>query len=211
MDPNQIKEKVDALRKAIDGLGCDLTDVGLFARLSEVNGPLQQEATEQAAKAATLRESHEKLQPIAEAKQRVLARKVDEAVAECRDDDALAMRQEIADLKAHLEGVLTEAVACEARVIELDREQKENARKLFEETYERIRGATSGVVIASIQLLDKVWADLQRYGQENGPAPGTLGQPLVGLRHWADLTPLEHGPETPWFLKMREWFGGRRT
>jgi hypothetical protein len=205
------EEKLDAIRKAIDELGCDLTDVGLFARLSEANGPLQQEATEQTAKAATLRESHEKLVPIAEAKVRILSGEIDRALVEGRTAEVEAKRREIVDLKAHLDGIAAEALACEARGRELERQQKENARTLFEETYPQIRESTAALVIAVIALLEKTWGNLQRFGEENGPAPGLLVQPLVRIHHWADLTPREAGPEKAWFGKMREWFGGRRA
>jgi small-conductance mechanosensitive channel len=211
MDENQIKEKVNVVQTAINELGTALTDNALFARLADANGPLQQEADEQATKAATLRDSHQKLGPVVAAKTRILSREIDRDLVEGRNEEVEAKRREIEQLKANLDGIAAEADACEVRALELARQQKQNARRLFEETYPQIRESTAAVVIATVQLLDKVWGDLQRYGAENGPAPGLPGQPLVKLHHWEDLTPRESGPEKPWFFKMREWFGGRKA
>lgn len=203
----QFQEKADAASKAIEALGVALTDDGLFGRLDEINRPLQQEAEEHAARAKTLRESHQELQPRVESRVRVLSREIDAALSEGRDEDADEKRQESTGLKAKLKNILSEADACERRGQELAERQKQNYRAVFEETYPAIRENTVAVEIALVALLDKVWGDLQRFGQESGLMVGL--SPLVRPQHQADLTPRESGPEKVWFGKLRDWFGGR--
>jgi hypothetical protein len=201
MTSSSAPAKVDAVEKAINELATALTD-DLFARLAQVNGPLEQESREQTEKAATLRESHEKLQPIAEAKSRVLSGEIDKALLEGRTDDVQLKRREIEELKANLQGILTQADGCEARVRQLGEEQTRNWRIVFDQTYPEIRQASCAVVIAAIQFLDKLWAGLQRYSDQSGLA-------LLHTYHKDNLTPMEHGPERAWFQKTLEWFGGR--
>jgi hypothetical protein len=200
------EEKLEAVKTAIEALGVALTDKGLFSTLSEVNGGLEAERVTQEDKGRRLRESYEKLQPITEAKQRVLARKADEDLSEGRSDDAQAKRAEIADLKANLDGILAQADEAEARVRELERQQKQNARELFERTFPEIRACTAALMIATVQLLEKVGSGLDRYAAENAYP----GSPLVIMQLKSDLTCREHGPESQWFLRMLHWFGGRR-
>jgi hypothetical protein len=205
MDENQIKAKLDVVTKAIEELGVALTDKGLFSPLAEANGPLQQEAAEQKEKAETLRQSHQKLEPVVAAKSRILSGEIDRALVEGWHEDMEVKTRESADLKANLAGILTQADEAEARVRQLQQEQTQNYRSIFEQTYPQIREATAAVVIAVIALLEKTWGDLQRYGQQSGLTAGVRVQPLLHNQHWADLTPRETGPEAPWFAKMRDW------
>ena len=210
MNENEIKEKAELVCKAIGELSCGLTDEALFNRLAEINNPLAREAREQKEKAETLRASHAKLRPRVEAQVRILGAEMDRLLVEGNDAEVEEKRRASGELTANLQNILTQADEAESRAAQLQNEQTQNARTLFEETYPQIRESTAALVIAVVGLLERTWGGLERYGKENAP-PGTLVQPLVGLRHWADLTPREAGPEAPWFLKMREWFAGRRA
>ena len=127
-DDDEQDDKATALELAewaLEELSGELVDK-LFGELNVLNEPKAQEAKEQAAKARTLRESHESLQHRVAAQQRVLAAEMDRAIAEGRDADAEARRQESVGLGQNLRDIQTQASACDRRVQELEAEQKRN-------------------------------------------------------------------------------------
>lgn len=182
----------------LDGLGDVLADA-LPSRLRELNEALAREEQAAQEKAQALRASAAQLQPRVAAQQRLLAREVDEALAEGNDTRAQAKRAEMAELDASLARIQKDAEASEGRARRLAAEQAENGRRVWEEEFPRICESCHAAEIALVDLLDRVWAACERFGAQTGEN--------VGLKHWAALSPPEHGPDWP---RLRAWFGGRR-
>jgi hypothetical protein len=206
VDTDQI-EQVELVEYLLEELGNALVDT-LSGELNALNEPLAEERAEQAAKAWTLRESHEQLKPRIEAQVRILAGEIDKALAEGRDADAEAKRQEGAELQSNLGNILSQAEACERRVQEREAEQQRNYRVVFESAYPKIRHGIISAEIALATLLDKVWDSILRFDAESGLP--SHGQSLVKTKHFIDLTPYESGPEGRYFASLRKWFGGGR-
>lgn len=192
---------------ALEELSDELVDK-LSGTLNALNEPLAQEAEEQAAKAQTLRESYGSLKPRVEAQQHILAGEIYRAIAEGRDDDAEARRQESAALEQNLRNILDQASQADERVREISAGQQQNYRKVFEQTYPQIKESTVAVAIALARLLDKVYDRVLRFEAESG-LPSN-GQSFVKPKHRVDLTPDERGPEARYFQSLRLWFGGRQ-
>jgi hypothetical protein len=192
---------------ALEELGDTLIDQ-LYGTLNALNEPLIAKAEEQESEAQTLRESYGSLKPRVEAQQRMLSAERDKAVAEGRDADAEARRQESAALEQNLRDILAQASACEQSAQELRGEIQANYSKVFKQTYQQIQESTVAVAIALAQLLDKVWDRVLRFEVESG-LPSN-GQSFVNPLHKLELTPDEKGPEAPYFISLRRWFGGRR-
>ncbi|MGH9604293.1 MAG: hypothetical protein ACRD3N_01215 [Terracidiphilus sp.] len=206
-EPDSIEEATSAVTDALTELGTVLTDDSLFAVLYELNNPLQQQRNEQTAQARTLRESYAALLPTVEAKRRILSRQVDEELAEGRDGEA--RKQESAELERNLAKIEEQAEACERRLRELAEEQQENYRAVLDETYPFISQSMIAVEVALLTVLDKVSADLQRFGRESGISGGRNGLPgLVWQKHIAGLTPTPLGTqqERALYDRLRQWF-----
>jgi hypothetical protein len=186
---------------AIEELGIELLDHGLFGRLRELNQPLQTERDAAAQEAQTLRATHAQLKPRVEAQTRVLTAEADRLFGAGDDDGAAKARQEIRELADNLNNIVAQAEAREQRVREIAERQGWNYQAVFEEAYPEIRAACIAVEIAVVQFLDKVDADLRRFGNASGI------DRLVTNRHLLDLTPREQGPEKKWLEKLRLWFG----
>jgi hypothetical protein len=185
----------------LEELAVELTDRRLFGQVRARNLPLQELREEVAQEAMTLRGEHAQLKPRVDAQTRVLAAEADRLFGAGDDDGAAKARQEIGDLDVNLRNILSQAEAREQRVREIAEQQAWNYQDIFTEEYPQIRDAVIAAEIALVKMLDKVDADLRRFGNASGI------DRLVTNRHLLDLTPREQGPEKKWLEKLRLWFG----
>ncbi len=183
----------------------------LFDTVSGLNAPLSKERDAKETEARTLRTQHTELQPRVEAQQRILAGEVDRAVAEGRDDDAEAKRQESAELQNNLGNILAQAESAEQRVKELARKMGQNYIEVYKSHFPEI---CSQCILAEMslvfQLLNKVWSELLRYQGESGLLRGDPPIVFCPDSHKQLLTPDDRGVGRLQWQSLADWFGGGR-
>lgn len=210
------QEAAETAAQALAELGRVLIQEGLFERLGQATADMRKEASDKGAEAERLRRSHSELTPRIEAKLRILDGEIDAAVAAGRDDEAQGKRDEARNLKSNLEQIPEQVRACESRVTALQSQQRQLARRIFEESYPEIRKSLVQVELSLVNLLDRVWDEMNRYAREtdNEARLAMPGQPhvpaLVTMIHKVNLTPYDTGLEGHTFARLLEWFGGRR-
>jgi len=204
------QQKAEEISEAMSELRVLLTETALFQQLETLNAPVESEMSAQSELAAELRAKHSKLQPRVAARQRLLTVELDKAVADGQQKDAARLKKEIAESGKELKELDSAANRCENRVNALAGRIAPRSKELFTATYPCIRDSLVIVEKGVCELLDGVWADLQKYAQENNlQGDGFASRPLISEMMRCDLTARDRGPESNLFARLRYWFGGR--
>jgi hypothetical protein len=142
------------------------------------------------------------------AKAREAARAADQLLLEGKGEEAQAKRDEQQQAERAPAEMEQRRRAIAVRIGEIDLETRDTARRVFQEWFPGLRAALVAEQRTLCEALDTAWAGVQRFALETGTQEGR--PPLVSANLRTDLTARETGPEKTTFLRLLDWFGGRR-
>jgi hypothetical protein len=141
------------------------------------------------------------------AKAREAERAADVLLLEGKTEDAQAKREEQQQAERAPAEMEQRRGAIAARLTAIDAEKRNHARRVFQEWFPELREALVAEQREMVSALDSAWDGCNAFAIETG----TQERPaLVTHNTRSDLTARETGPEKTTFLRLLDWFGGRR-
>ena len=178
------------------------TIAAAVSKLESERDALEQESV-------TIQTAADELRLLLPAKAREAARAADTLLLEGKGEEAQAKREEQQRVeRAPTEMEQRRRAIVAARIEEIDSEKTAIARRVFERWFPELRGVLVEEQRTLCAALDNAWASIQTFALETGTQEGR--RPLVSTNLRTDLTARETGPEKPTFLRLLDWFGGRR-
>src|ERR1035437_349868 len=157
---------------------------------------------------AAIQTAADDLRLLLPAKAREAERAADVLLLEGKREEAQAKREEQQQAESAPAEMEQRRRAIAVRIGEIEAETRDPARRVFAESFPGLRVALVEEQRMLCAALDSADIGLHARALETGTQ--VRPHPLVtdGIR--SDLTARERGPEKITFLKLLEWFGGRR-
>ena len=143
-----------------------------------------------------------KLEPIAQAKVRILLREADDAAALGNVEGSTAKRTEASEVEQQYDGIGARISQIGARREAIRMAKRRIARETWEEVYPNLPTATFAVIEGTLNLLDGLKTGMFEYESLVG-LQGLVTRPSLGK-----LVPAgPGGPSRQLAARVRQWFG----
>lgn len=159
---------------------------------------LDREEKELVRKRDELIEAVKNLNPITEAKLRVLDRDRDESLSRGDLKKTKRIEDEIGEVKAHREALSLQITQANERLEVIAQEKIIRARQTLNQVYPLLKQATFDAIDRAVTLLEKTWEGLQSFGDQR--KTGYM------LNYLNGLTPFPIGLERPLRERVSKWF-----
>lgn len=204
----KIREAIDAMKDATARLQTVCISELLVGEYQLRVAPLDQEDRQLEGERRTLSESRANLEPVIQAKARVLGRQADELAAAGDVEGATGKRAEACAVQANYEGIQGKISQIDARRTAIGEEKRAIARQLWEERYANLPAATFAVIESAVDLLDGIETGMYTFQKLVGLEPESIGsRPLIRRPHFEQLTPVPNGPSRFLAARVRKWLG----